>query len=154
MSKKSIDGWLVIDWRNESHRTRKSKPSASDLGANEVYAKLSVDVTIPEVDVPTLSVDVDVPEPQVYAATLDAIDDDELPDWSAFANDVVAEYVDEIRAVDEPSGQELTELADRLTAKVLIDVETRPDPESVRSYVGDVVREVRDGDDPPAGGER
>jgi hypothetical protein len=79
---KTITGWLVVDWKGETHRTRKSKPSASELGANELLAELRVNVTVPEVETPTLAVNIDVPKPQVEAAELDALDEDELPDWT------------------------------------------------------------------------
>ena len=66
MREKTIKGWIVIDWKEGTHRTRKSKPGS--LGTNELLAKL-------------------VPEPQVHAATLEALDDEELPDWTDTAKD-------------------------------------------------------------------
>jgi len=49
MREKTIKGWIVIDWKEGTHRTRKSKPGS--LGTNELLAKLSIDVEIPDVDV-------------------------------------------------------------------------------------------------------
>lgn len=139
MTDKTITGWLVVDWRNESHRTRKSKPGATDLGANEVLAKLDVKVTIPEVDVPTLGVAVDVPEPQVHAATLEALDDEAMPDWTDAAAEIVAEH--DQRIWEAAPGAETERLVDELTTAVLVAVKTRPPAERVREYVLELVHE-------------
>jgi hypothetical protein len=91
---KTISGWIVVDWKEGSHRIRKSKPDS--LGTNELLAKLSIDVTIPEVDVPELALQIDVPEPQVHAATLEALDEDDLPDWTDTTHGIVADHEDRI----------------------------------------------------------
>lgn len=83
---KTITGWLVVDWKQDSHRTRKSKPDS--LGTNELLVKISIIVTVPEMDVPDLALEVDVPEPQVRAAALEAPHEDELPDWSDTATEL------------------------------------------------------------------
>lgn len=141
---KTITGWLVVDWRSGNHRTRKSKPSASDLGSNELLAKLEVNVTVPEVDVPTLAVDIDAPEPQVFAATMEALSEDELPDWTDVVSEVVHEAGSEIEAAaDDPEA--LQRVVEQLTARTLVRVNSRPKPEQVQDYVAEVVRRVRDG---------
>lgn len=66
MPEKTIDGWLVVDWKQGTHRTRQSKPKQSELGSTELLAELSVHVTVPEVDIPTLAVEIDVPEGKPY----------------------------------------------------------------------------------------
>lgn len=150
---KQIDGWLVVDWKKGKHRTRKSKPSAGDLGTNEVLAKLSVEVEVPEVDVPTLSVKVDVPEPQVFAATLEALDDEDLPDWSDTAIDVVEDHRDAI--ADAKSQSDYRDLVDTLTTRVLMQVNTRPSPKEVRKFVDHIGRRVANGNpaDPDKGND-
>lgn len=146
MSKeKTIDGYLVVDWKKGSHRTRKSKPSAGELGTNELLAELKVNVTVPEVDVPTLAVDIDVPEPQVFAATMEALDDEDLPDWTDVANDVVNTHADDIQ--DITSQAEQRDLVDTLTTRTLLDVNTRPEPDQVRRYVDQMVHRVGNGNE-------
>ena len=141
---KTITGWLVIDWKQGSHRTRKSKPDS--LGTNELLAKLSIDVEIPEVDVPELALQIDVPEPQVHAATLEALDDEELPDWTDTANDVVNDHATEF--IEAQDSFETQDLVDQLTTKVLVEVSTRPDPKQVRQYIRRMAQRVMgDGDD-------
>lgn len=140
---KTIGGWLVVDWRDETHRTRKNKPSSTELGTNELLAELQVDVTVPDVEVPTLAVEIDVPEPQVHAATLEALDDEDLPDWTDTANEVVNDHATAIQ--DTTSQQESRELVDQLTTRTLVNVSTRPDPQKVRKYVRQMVHRVGNG---------
>jgi len=141
MSDKQITGWLVIDWKNETHRTRKSKPKATDLGANEVLAELNVEIHIPEVEVPTLDVAVDVPEPQVYGAELEALEPEEMPDWSEAADELLEGRVDQIRTA-EP-GEATLEHVNVITTETLVAVDSRPPAEQVRDYVADRIHEIQ-----------
>lgn len=143
MADKTIEGWLVIDWRDETHRTRKSKPKASELGANELLAKLSIDVTIPEVETPTLPLQVEVPEPQVQAAELDGLDGEQLPDWTAVADERLAERNGDLDATEDP--HEITAIVKEVVAETMLDAPGRPNPEKVEEYVHQAV--VDDGDD-------
>lgn len=139
MTEKTIEGWLVVDWKSGQHRTRKSKPSYSELGNNELLAKLSIDITVPEVDVPTLAVDIDVPEPQIHAATLEALGEDELPDWTDAVHETLGRYEQRIQSTDR--GQ-LMDIVDVVTTRSLVEINTRPDPKRVREYVGEVVHQL------------
>lgn len=133
---KSINGWLVVDWKSGQHRTRKSKPKQSELGNNELLAKLAIDVTIPKVDIPTLAVDIDVPEPQVYAATIEALGEDELPDWTDAVHEVVENY-----GGLEKAYAERPDSIDIITSKTMLEVNTRPNPQKVWDYVHELVTE-------------
>lgn len=141
MPDKTIQGWLIVDWKAGTHRTRKSKPDARELGNHELLAKLEVDVHVPEVDVPTLAVEIDVPEPQVYAATMEALDDEDLPDWTDVANEIVDARGVDIAAVDADDPM-LEDLVNQLTTETLIELKTRPDPRQVRNYLYRVCREL------------
>jgi hypothetical protein len=150
MSKsKTITGWLVVDWKSGAHRTRKSKPSSSELGTNELVAKLNVDVTVPEVEVPTLAVEIDVPEPQVYAATLDALDEDEMPDWSEAAIEAVDESIDAFEDAD--SHAEFLTVVDTAVVRTLKKSPGRPDVETVHDFIVDVANDMTSGGDASGG---
>jgi hypothetical protein len=140
MSEKTISAWLVVDWRDGSTRTRKSKPKASNLGANELLAELNIDVTVPEIDVPTLSAKIDVPEPRVHAATLDALDEDDLPDWTDVADDVLEANAERVRH------EATNELVTELVGATLLNASGRPDPDLVREYIREAVRAIRRGE--------
>ncbi|MFW6434826.1 MAG: hypothetical protein ACOCY1_00450, partial [Halovenus sp.] len=114
MPEKSITGWLIVDWRNGSHRTRKSKPKQSELGANELLAELEIDVHVPDVEVPTLSAKIDVPEPRVHAATLDALADDDLPEWTEAANNAIDS---EELAIKQAANGDLDRIIDSITMR-------------------------------------
>ena len=133
MADKKINGWLIVDWKDGSHRTRQSKPSKGELTANELTAKLSVDVSVPEVEVPTLAVEIDVPEPQVYAATLEALDNEDLPDWSDVANNKVEGNRVAFEQAD--SAPEWKQAVDETTVDTLREAQGRPDVDNVREYV-------------------
>jgi len=132
MREKTIKGWIVIDWKEGTHRTRKSKPGS--LGTNELLAKL-------------------FPEPQVHAATLEALDDEELPDWTDTANEIVSDHADQFRSVDRTDQfrsvdrTDMRGLVDQLTTQVLVEVNTRPDPERVREYIRRTAQRVVGGDE-------
>jgi len=142
---KNIRAWLIIDWRSGDHRTRKQKPSQSELGTNELLTKINIDVSVPDIDVPTLSAKIDVPEPRVYAATMEALDDDNLPDWTVAANDVID---NDTRIIKEADPDDLDRITDSLVARTLLSAPGRPDAQLVRDYVGDMVAQIRrEGDD-------
>lgn len=140
MGDKTITGYLVVDWRDGSHRTRKSKPSASELGTNELLAELNIDVHVPEVDVPTLAAEIDVPEPRVHAATLDALDEDDLPDWTDVADDVIESNGARIQ---RDASSDIDDIVNALVGETMLEVDTHPDPELVRDYIRDVVEPMR-----------
>jgi hypothetical protein len=145
---KNYQQWLVIDWKTGDSRTRKSEPAASDLNANELLAELVVDVEVPEVEVPTLAVEIEVPEPQVYQATMEALDEADLPDWTAAANDVLEANTERIETADR---REQSELINDLTTRTLMNAPGRPATKQVREYielqVGELAAEVNHADD-------
>lgn len=144
---KTIKGWLIVDWKKGSHKTRKNKPKASELGKHEVMAKINVDVNVPEVDVSTLSVEIDVPEPQVYAATLEALDDRDMPDWSEAA----IEAIDEYRALFEGDAHDFETGVDRATVAAMSNAPGRPDISNVREFVKRTARDIDDDGVAPVG---
>jgi hypothetical protein len=144
MPEKEITGWLIVDWRDGSHRTRKNKPTRSELGSNELLAELNVDVHVPEVDVPTLAARIDVPEPRVRAATMDAVSEDDLPDWTATAEEALDARR---RALEEASPGSIQSEVDSLAMRTLEEGPGYPDPELVREYIEDRVGEIREQSD-------
>ena len=142
MPEKTIDGWLIVDWKQGTHRTRKSKPGARELGNHELLAKLTVNVTIPEIDVPELALQIDVPEPQVYAASLEALEGDELPDWTDVANEIIDAHDERIAGIDEDDWEMLDAIAKELTTETLVELKSRPDPGGVKHYIHRVCQQL------------
>lgn len=139
MADKKVTGWLIVDWKKGSHRTRKSKPKATELGNHELLAKLSIDVNVPEIEVPELAVSIDVPEPHVHAATLEALDEEQLPGWTDIANELIPS--------DPPVDFEAyqNEL-NRIALRTLKESSTRPNPSDVREYVDKTMKAIAEGE--------
>lgn len=127
---RQIENWLVINWDSGSTRTRKSEPEAGDLGPQEIGTRLQLNVTIPEIDVPTLEADIEVPAPKVEATELEDVDADDVPSWKDVAMDVVEKNADA-----ELNDEDIN----RLTITVLDETSERPPVATVREYVGDLL---------------
>lgn len=142
MTDKTITAWLIVDWRTGDVKARKTKPGASELKTNELRSKVEVDVSVPDVDIPTLSLEIDVPEPRIYAATIDALSDDELPEWA----DVAIDKVEGNRVAFEQAGNapEWKEAVDTTAMDTLRDAPGRPDVEAVREFVDTTARDVHE----------
>lgn len=140
---KTITAWLVVDWQSGQHRTRQSKPKHSELGTNELLTKIEIEVSVPDVDVPTLAARIDVPEPRVYAATMEALSDEEMPNWSDAANDVIES---EELAIEQAPDGELERLVDSMVTRTLMSAPGLPDPELVKEYIEGAVLEMREGE--------
>lgn len=138
---KTITGYAIVDWKKGDVRSRKTKPTLSELGNNELLANLRFDVHVPEIDIPTLAAEIDVPEPMVYSATLEALDDRELPDYAKTADGVITEVADELLDA-EPD--ELEGLVSSIVVQTLRETRGRPRVELVEEYVTDVVEEIRE----------
>lgn len=132
----TIKNWLIINWKQGSTRTRKSKPEPSSLGTHELATSLTLNVTIPEVDVPELVADVDVPQPRVEASELSDLEVEDSPDWMDVADAVVD---------DNPDANPLDEI-DRLAVTVLEDAPNRPDVAEVKHYLQTQLRELNRGE--------
>lgn len=140
---KTVTGWLIIDWRKGKHRTRKSKPNASELGANEIMSKLKVEVEIPEVETTTLSTKARVPKPQVHASDLESLDADELPQWSNVADQKIEEFNDDIMEAETAGDYETIVMG--AVARTLLDTPGQVPPDIVEEYVHECVMEVARG---------
>jgi hypothetical protein len=139
MADKTIKAYAVIDWRNESVKARKTKPNHSELGSNELMAILKFPVTIPDVDIPTLAAEIEVPEPMVHSATLEALEDREMPDWATTADEVISNHLDALREAANPGP-----VIDTVVLETLRDARGRPKIENVEEYVKQAVAEIED----------
>lgn len=144
-NQKTITGWLRVDWKQEKVTARQTEPSLSELGNNELLAKYRFTVNIPDVDVPTLAAEIDVPEPMVYSATLEALEDREMPEYAQVADTVIADRVDDIREAGE---DELENIIAGITVQTLRETRGRPRLELVEDYISEVAFEIRGGGDP------
>lgn len=137
---KTIKGYLVVDWRKESIRARKTKPNKSELNTNELVGDLKVTVEIPEIPVPEASATFEVPEPMVESAILEALDNRSYTDWEREAESLIAERIE---AIEEANDGEIEPIIGRIVIETLRDARGRPDIDSVERYVERSVGEIR-----------
>jgi len=140
METKTLNEWLVIDWKKGKTRTRKSKPSAGELGTNELLAQLSVNIEVPEVETPTLPIQVSVPEARVEAAALEGIPEEDLPDWTSMVDQKVEDRETVIK--ESETTHDLRSVVMEIVAETLMDCPGRPDANTVEEYTHEVVVEV------------
>lgn len=133
MKEKTIDGWLVFNWKEGSHRTRQSEPD--DLGTYEITTPLRITVEIPDVDVPELAAKVRVPVPRVQTAALASLDDEDFPDWSDVAEEYLETYAEQFQAATDLS--EVDDLVDKLTTNVLLDFDGLAEAKNVHDFLED-----------------
>lgn len=67
---KRFTGHLIIDWNDETMRHRKTAPDDS-LGPTELAIPVSVDITVPEIQVPSIEAAIKVPATQVEQSVVE-----------------------------------------------------------------------------------
>lgn len=135
MTEKTLEYYLVINWKDEQIRALKTRPDR--LGAYELVGELTVDITVPDVDIPDLALELEVPQPKLHEAVIRAVDEEDLPDWSDAATTVInrhADILDEAGVTDD--------LVDVLTTRTLLEATGRPDAREVRAYVEQLLDRV------------
>lgn len=148
MAEKTIHYYIVIDYRKEKVKARKTEPNRSDLGTNEMVVKGETTVNEPEVDIPTMASELNVPKSRVRKALVDGIDEADIPDWFETVDEVFDTWPDMVE----------DEATDALLGKVMIEDPGSPDPEAVREEIQQRLYERTQphqdpGNDHPRGGE-
>lgn len=101
MPESTIKYWLVFDWKDEDVRARKTKPSRSDLGTNELLVQGELTVRKPEIEVPTLATELDIPEARIRRVAADGMQTDaDEPGWYATVDEVLEQNPDLIEKED------------------------------------------------------
>lgn len=132
MTSKTIQHWLVFNWKTGKSRTRQSEPG--ELGTHELATRLNLEVEIPEVEVPELAAKIDVPQPVVQTAVIESLDGESLPDHADEAAELVDRHRD--RLYDGGlSPEERSNLYDELTGKLMIEYDGYVDPEDARETI-------------------
>jgi len=129
MTNKTIQAYLIVDWKQGATRTRTTEPSASELGTNELVTPITLDVIVPEVQVEELSARIEVPEPRVIETDMADRDAQDIPGWQEIAD----EYLAPLREAHDPGAEWLDE-RDAILVEVLQEAPGRPDIEDVSEY--------------------
>lgn len=139
---KKYTGWLVLNWRDDDIRFRKTKPSKSDRSPAEYPVKVSVEAEIPELDIPEIAAELNVPQPQVrQVAYSDLLEGDELdaPPWVDDVDAATGVHDDLIEQYEDDR-LEWETLVDTVVGAVLRRADGYPDTADVEQYVEDHLR--------------
>ena len=140
--KKTYTGWLIINWRDDDVRFRKTKPSKSDRSPAEYPVKVSVEATVPDVDIPEIAAELNVPTPQVREVVYSDLLNGDQPDGPPWHDDVDAALDDHSGLVEqyETGDMERDTLVDTVVGATLRRVDGYPDTADVEQRVDDRVR--------------
>jgi hypothetical protein len=78
VTRQTYSGYLVINWRDDDVRFRKTAPSNREVAPTEIAIPVSVGVTVPEVEVPEITAEVEVPAAKVEHAVADEQETDDV----------------------------------------------------------------------------
>jgi hypothetical protein len=74
---KQYRGYLVVNWRDDEVRFRKTEPTSRRSSPYELAIPVNVAVRVPDVPVPEISAEIEVPPAQVIEAVTHERDVDE-----------------------------------------------------------------------------
>lgn len=143
---RTYDGYLLVDWRDDDLRFRKTKPTKSERKPTEYPVEVSVEVEVPEYDVPTLAAELSVPEAQVKrAAHDDLLDAGAVPEWHGALDDALDHFGDEARRTS-PQNVEFDDLVSKVVGYVMRKAEGYPDAEAVETEAREALRDAAEGE--------
>lgn len=132
---KNLSAYLIVNWKDETIKSRKTEPSQSKLSPYEIAIPASVEVVVPDVEVPELTARIEVPRANVESGLIeDAAREGDPEAWKEVADDLLDRAVNEGRELD--SG-----LVMELVGMTLTESEVHADPEHVRHYVRRQIQE-------------
>lgn len=65
---KDYSGFLIVNWRDDNVRYRKTPPNTNKQSPYEIAIPVSVSVAVPSVTVPEIEADIEVPPAEVEHA--------------------------------------------------------------------------------------
>lgn len=134
MPTKTYQAYLIIDYRDDEIRLRKTQPSKSERAPTEYPVKVEVTVDVPEMEVPVIEAEYNVPEPKVR----EAIEEDFLSsefdeEYDDVIQSVVEDNIDLITAIPQPDNTVHYEtVVDALAPQVTTRAEGYPDPDDIK----------------------
>ena len=138
MTTKELTCYLVVDWRDEDLKVRKTKPSKTS--PYEIAVPLDLEIEVPDVDVQTLSAKLQVPQAHLHRIVQGEVHEEDLTEWQAVAEEqVVADQAALQRAWE--NGEE-EKVRDRLLGIVMRESPGVPDPEAVSDYLELRIKEL------------
>lgn len=137
MTRKTYTGYLIVNYRDDELRFRKTKPSKGERSPSEYPVKVEVAAEVPDFDIPTLAAEFSVPEAQIKrAAHDDLIAEGAVPEYEELAAEAVERHDDLVaKASGNPQGVEFDDAVSVLVGYILRRAEGYPDPAAVEEHV-------------------
>jgi len=142
----TYSGYLIVDWRDDNLRYRKTRPDKSDRGPTEYPVRVEVEVEVPEYDIPTLATELSVPESkvrEVAAADVTGIVEGG-PAWHETVEQALDHYADEAHALD-PQSTEFDDLVSTCVGYILRRADGLPPVDKVENKVETALTAVAEG---------
>ena len=73
---KTYEGFLIVNWRDDNVRFRKTKPASRKTSPYEVAIEVTVNITVPDIEIPSIEADITVPPAEVEQAIIDDLPED------------------------------------------------------------------------------
>lgn len=137
MTEKVISGYLVIHWKDESLKVRKTKPS--DLSPYQIALDVNLTIEVPEVDTPEIAERLVIPQPTVEGLVQEQVTDIQREEWMQEVDMAIQSYQD----AGEWPPQTTTDLKSIL-GEVLLEVSGAPDPEEVLEYLEECAKAAQE----------
>jgi hypothetical protein len=126
MPNKTYSGYLIVDWRDDEVRFRKTRPDAASRGPTEYPVEVTVEVDVPEFDPPEIATSMSVPEPQVREHVAEELHGGgATPPWAHTVDRAVEHFGDEAAGLD-PTETAFDDLVSKATGYVLRRAEGYP----------------------------
>lgn len=127
MTTKTIQGYLVVNWDDETLKALKNEPRKSS--PYTITLAVDLEIEVPEVDTPTISEKLVVPQPTVERLVQAQVTGQRAEEWHQDVDDYLQARID----ADEPIRDE-QEMHQAL-GEVLLELEGAHDPEQVLEYL-------------------
>jgi hypothetical protein len=139
---KTYSGYLIVDWRDDDLRFRKTRPSKKNRGPTEYPVAVEIEVAVPEFDVPTLAAELSVPEAQVRQTAASAVyAEGESPDWHETVENALDHFAAEAHGLN-PSETEFDDLVSTAVGYVMRRGNGLPPVEDVEKRIETRLAEV------------
>jgi hypothetical protein len=139
---KSYSGYLIVDWRDDEVRYRKTRPDAAQRGPTEYPIELSLEVEVPEFEMPELAATMSVPEPQVRETVAEELlESGASPEWMHKVDRAVEHFGDEAAGLD-PNETAFDDLVSKATGYVVRRAEGYPPVEQVEDELETVLGNI------------
>ena len=132
--RKVLKRYLTVNWKNESVGARKTKPDPANQSPHEFAIPVTVEIIVPEVELPELNATVEVPRPNVESDMRQEQAAHADPDaWMEVADATIDSILADGGSVD-------FDTVYGIVGRVMTNIDGYAKPERVKQYVNEELR--------------